>query len=126
MSGSTGVGVGRFDPELETWDLGPAFPSVGGLAQAGSSMWIATDEGAVSVDLETLALGPTFEALQGLNPAKGIAVDIEGFVWVVGELAYKVDAATGESVGSYDALTDPYTYSDMTGTALATVTCGPG
>ena len=123
VSSTTGVGVGRFDPALETWDLGPAFSSLGGLAQAGSSMWIATAQGAVSIDLETLALGATFESF---DPTKGIAVDIEGFVWVVGEVAYKIDAATGESVGSYDGLTEPYTYSDMTGTALATVTCGPG
>jgi hypothetical protein len=80
--------------------------------------------GAVSVNIETLERGPTFIAQMG-GDAKGVSVDIDGYVWVVNEMAWKVDPATGLDVGSYNGLSSPYTYSDMTGYALGNVTCPP-
>jgi hypothetical protein len=125
ISSTLGSGVARFDPETETWETVGGFVSLGGLAEGPDDfMWIATSMGAVSVNIETLERGPTFIAQMG-GDAKGVSVDIDGYVWVVNEMAWKVDPATGLDVGSYNGLSSPYTYSDMTGYALGNVTCPP-
>jgi streptogramin lyase len=126
VSGTLGAGAGRFDPATETWDLVQApFISVGGLAEAQDGhIWVATENGAASVDAVTLALGPTFTTNTG-GTVKGISVDRHGYVWAVNQIAYKVDPATGVAVGTYNGLSSPYTYSDMTGWALSNVTCPP-
>lgn len=125
VSSTIGSGAARFDPVAETWDTVGGFASLGGLAEGpGDHMWIATEQGAVSVHIETLERGPTFISQQG-GGAKGISVDVDGFVWVVNEWAWKVDASTGLDVGAYNGLSGPYTYSDMTGYALSNVVCPP-
>lgn len=125
ISSTLGAGAARFDPETETWETVNGFISLGGLAEGPDDMmWIATSMGAVSVDIETLERGPTFIA-QGGGDAKGVSVDIDGYVWVVNDWAWKVDPATGLDVGHYDGLNSPYTYSDMTGYALGNVICPP-
>ncbi len=125
LSSTLGSGVARFDPEAETWDTVGGFVSLGGLAEGPDNfMWIATSMGAVSVNIETLERGPTFIA-QGGGEAKGISADVDGYIWVVNEWAWKVDPATGLDVGSYTGLNAPYTYSDMTGYALGNVICPP-
>lgn len=125
LSSTLGSGAARFDPETETWDTVGGFISLGGLAEGPDNfMWIATSMGAVSVNIETLERGPTFIA-QGGGEAKGISADIDGYIWVVSEWAWKVDPATGLDVGSYTGLSSPYTYSDMTGYALGNVICPP-
>lgn len=125
ISSTLGSGVARFDPVTEVWDTVGGFVSLGGLAEGPDDhMWVATDQGAVSVHLETLERGPTFISQQG-GGSKGVSVDIDGYVWVVNEWAWKVDPATGLDVGHYNGLTSPYTYSDMTGYALGNVICPP-
>ncbi|MGH1343098.1 MAG: hypothetical protein ACRBN8_16185 [Nannocystales bacterium] len=125
ISSTLGSGVARFDPETETWDTVGGFISLGGLAEGPNNfMWIATSMGAVSVNIETLERGPTFIA-QGGGEAKGVSADVDGYIWVVNEWAWKVDPATGLDVGSYTGLNSPYTYSDMTGYALGNVICPP-
>ena len=125
ISSTLGSGVARVQPDTETWDTVGGFVSLGGLAEGPDNfMWVATSQGAVSVDIETLERGPTFIAQQG-GESKGVSVDIDGYVWVVNQWAWKVDPATGLDVGSYNGLTGPYTYSDMTGYALGNVICPP-
>lgn len=125
LSSTLGSGVARFDPETETWDTVGGFISLGGLAEGPDNfMWIAANIGAVSVNIETLERGPTFIPQGGGDP-KGISADIDGYIWVVNEWAWKVDPATGLDVGSYNGLNAPYTYSDMTGYALGNVICPP-
>ncbi len=125
LSSTFGAGAARFQPETETWDTIGGFVSAGGLAEGPDNhMWISTTQGAVSVDIETLERGPTFIAQQG-GESKGVSFDIDGYLWVVNEWAWKVDPATGLDVGSYNGLTGPYTYSDMTGYALGNVICPP-
>jgi len=50
----------------------------------------------------------------------GVAVDFEGNIWVVdrGNKAYKIDRNTYEILAIVTGLVDPYSYSDMTGSAL--------
>lgn len=52
----------------------------------------------------------------------GVAVDADGFIWVVSyreNLAAKINAKTGQTVGKYyTGGSGPYTYSDMTGFAF--------
>ena len=125
ISSTLGSGVARFDPQTEVWDTVSGFASLGGLAEGPDDhMWIATAMGAVSVHIDTLERGPNFIAQQG-GDSKGVSVDIDGYVWVVNEWAWKVDPATGLDVGHYNGLTSPYTYSDMTGYALGNVICPP-
>ncbi len=125
ISSTLGSGVARFDPDTETWDTVGGFSSLGGLAEGPDDyMWIAASIGAVSVHIDTLERGPTFIPQQG-GDAKGVSVDIDGYVWVVNDWAWKIDPATGLDVGSYNGLSSPYTYSDMTGYALGNVTCPP-
>ncbi len=125
ISSTLGAGVARFDPQTETWDTVEGFVSLGGLAEGPNNlMWVATANGAASVDIETLERGPTFATNMG-GEAKGVSVDIDGYIWVVNAIAWKVDPETGAAVDFYNGLTSPYTYSDMTGYALGNVTCPP-
>jgi hypothetical protein len=125
VSSILGSGAARFDPETEEWDVISGFISAGGLAEGPNDMmWIATNVGANSVDIHTMMPGPVF-ALPGGGGTKGISVDTDGYVWAINEIAYKVNPDNGVPVGSYAGLTGPYTYSDMTGGALGSVTCPP-
>ncbi len=125
MSGTLGAGAARFDPATEIWDTVEGFTSLGGLAEGPNDMmWVATSNGAASIDILTLERGPTFATNMG-GEVKGISVDIDGFVWAVNDIAWRVDPETGAAVEFYNGLTSPYTYSDMTGYALGNVTCPP-
>ena len=66
--------------------------------------------------------GPSFVNGQTV---KGVSIDVDGYLWAVDGAAHKVDATTGQLVGSYNGLTGPYTYSDMTGHALNNTYCPP-
>ena len=100
----------------------------GGLAQdLQGRMWASDgNAGVVWVDLETLAVGDSVP-LPGTNTVKGVSVDIDGYIWAVRQdepTAYKIDPDT-YAIETYDGLSNPYTYSDMTGGALTNVTCNP-
>ncbi|GEM_PF-5453628 len=98
----------------------------GGIAQdLQGRMWSGGGSGVVSVDMETLLAGPTVVLPGGM--AKGVSVDIDGFIWAIPEgdtQAYKIDPNT-YAIQSYDGLNYPYTYSDMTGGQIANVICNP-
>jgi cysteine-rich repeat protein len=59
--------------------------------------------------------------LPGCSAPWGVSIDIDGFVWVVdmNGQAYKVDPVNYATVITVSGLVGPYTYSDMTGAALA-------
>lgn len=126
LSSMLGQSAVRFDPETETWDIvDGSFTSQAGLMEHPSGhMWIGTDVGAIEVDVETLELGNVFVPTGG-GLVKGISVDREGFVWAVNQIAHRFDPATGVAVGTYNGLSSPYTYSDMTGWALLNAACVP-
>lgn len=121
VSSTIGAGAGQFDPQTETWHVINGFSSLGGLAEGDDDlMWIADDDGLVSINIEDFSYGPRY-----LGPSKGVSVDVDGFVWSVDNAATKIDPTTALEVGTYNGLNGPYTYSDMTGHALGNVTCPP-
>jgi len=124
VSSTIGASAARFDVETEMWEpIMAGFVSLGGLAEGPDNLiWVAADGGARSIDMVTLMPGPAFV---GGGTIKGISIDADDFVWAVGDIAYKVDPATGQVEGTYNGLTSPYTYSDMTGHALANTFCPP-
>lgn len=125
VSSTLGAGVGRFDPETETWDTVGTFFSSGGLAEGPDNhMWVSTSTGAVSIDIDSMMPGNIFFSAQ-TGGIKGISTDIDGFVWAVGDVAWKVDPTSGAVEDSYSGLSSAYTYSDMTGYALGNVACPP-
>lgn len=76
------------------------------------------------VDRETLEVLDFIASPDG-EPVKGISVDVDGYVWAVTyQTAYKIDPMTFQ-MDSYTGLDDPYTYSDMTGSALFNAACPP-
>ncbi len=119
-------GMRRFDYATNTW----AYQSVsqnGGIAQdLQQRIWAAagTGGGVVWVDMETLAVGGTVMVPGG--QVKGVSVDIDGYIWAVpqGTVAHKIDPNTF-AFTTFSGLGSAYTYSDMTGGALANVTCNP-
>ena len=85
---------------------------------AVSAWWLAPGFGARRQVLEIPdCIGPV-----------GVSVDAEGFDWVVDQVrdaAQKIDGQSFDVVGEVGGLTDPYTYSDMTGAGLSIVAMPP-
>jgi streptogramin lyase len=118
--------VARFDPNTETFDTAVVGGWTGCMADAGEDglLWMAGDWGSsvVGVDRHTLQVVANWPT----PVAYGISVDFEGYVWAVdGSTAARVDPEDG-TVQSYNGLTGAYTYSDMTGFALANAGKPPG
>lgn len=124
VSSTLGATAARFVIATETWEPVMGGPmSLGGIVEGpGDTIWVATDGGAASIDMATLAFGTSFGGGSG---TKGVSIDVDGFLWAVDGAAHKVDPTTGVEVGSYNGLTGPYTYSDMTGHALSNTFCPP-
>ena len=110
-------GVGRFDPASETWETASVMGGGGCMEDGKGVLWLASNS-LVGVDIETLDVVQT---LAIPNYVHGVSIDFQGYVWGVTQFqpfAYRVDPETGD-VETYSGLTEPYTYSDMTGFALA-------
>ena len=142
--------VQRFDPADETWtesEVADASPSLtvghtGCMADGEGRLWFGAvlDGGGnalASVDVETLASTGVFP-LPSTAPdydfPRGISIDVDGYVWGVtyrfgstddgGENAYRLDPETGD-YEVFTELSGAYTYSDMTGFALTSVSIPP-
>lgn len=127
-----GHGVARLDPNAGTWawdhhDTQPLHsgPFYHGCQTDGEGkLWVGLMSGSQQqpnwlrgVDTETLEIENEYD----IGPMmKGVSIDAAGYVWGVmaGNSAYRVDPDTGDW-DVYDGLTNAYTYSDMTGMALA-------
>jgi hypothetical protein len=111
--------AGRFDYPTETWETAQVGGQGGCAPGHDNVLWIA-NQPIVGVDIDTLAVVAELYVPQYVH---GISMDFDGYVWGVTlsqANAYRVDPGDG----SYDLVTGfvaPYTYSDMTGTALAIV-----
>jgi hypothetical protein len=108
--------VGRFDPETETWDTAQVGGQGGCMEDAEGILWMAANP-LVGVDVETLEVVYTHNLPEYVH---GVSIDFQGYVWGVSmnTSAYRVDPMTGD-FESVTGLNGPYTYSDMTGFALA-------
>ncbi|MCA9704696.1 MAG: hypothetical protein KDK70_02465 [Myxococcales bacterium] len=134
VSSTLGSGAARFDPDTETWDVIQGFFGGSGLAEGPDDrMYVSGGGGIYAVDLTTLAVDHVFVSDETV---KGVGFDADNFLWAVtyqdvemptpeGGVAFKIDPDTGVVVDFYNGLDHPYTYSDMTGKALGTVTCPP-
>jgi hypothetical protein len=109
----------RFDYPSQTWETANVGGQGGCAPGLGNRIWLS-GVSIVGVDIDTLAV---VELLDVPTYVHGISLDFEGRVWGVSlaeTFAYRVDPVTG-TVDTFDQLDMPYTYSDMTGTALAIV-----
>lgn len=121
----------RFTPGDETFDFatGPvAYAQSGIVEDAMGRMWMNDWNSPYKIypiDKETMVTGAPFTVTGATSSAKGIAVDKDGNVWTAhfDNFAYRMDVE-GNVVESVGGLDYPYTYSDMTGSALTGVTCG--
>jgi hypothetical protein len=136
-----GGGVHCFDPTTNTWThlagtgtsgRGVAVRLVYGqnLQVLAAKVYIAnSSQGVVDIyDAGTVTHEGAINLGSNLS-AVGVALDLEGFLWVVnqsGNSAHKVDTTTNTIVGTYPVGSGPYTYSDMTGYAFHTITSVQG
>lgn len=120
----------RYDPLAGTWTqkIG-SLPGSGGSGVAQDQqgrIWTATTGGVGWIDMETMVVGDTIPLPEG-GLYRGIAVDFDGYIWAVllgGTTAHKIDPET-YAVQTFTGLNSPYTYSDMAGGQLSSVTCNP-
>ncbi|MEZ4382568.1 MAG: DUF4215 domain-containing protein [Nannocystaceae bacterium] len=122
-----GEGVHYRDPNSNTWTT---LPDSGGtrvngiMADADGNVWGAGSNPCrlVHIDAETKTYVNKNIPLPGCTNPWGVSIDFQGYVWVVdmsANKAFKVDPDTYEVVAEVTGLQNPYTYSDMTGIALA-------
>jgi streptogramin lyase len=111
--------LARFNPVAETWDSVSVGSSGGGcMVDANDVLWVAgSSNRLLGVDIDTMAL---VQEIPIPGYAKGISIDFEGNVWAVsqGAEAWRVNPQTLQ-IDTFTGLTNPYTYSDMTGFALS-------
>jgi hypothetical protein len=145
--GGYGEHLLRFDPVTETWDEtdfsdAPAVATpghTGCMADVEGRLWFGAlltgeEPALAAIDIETFAAVAVYP-LPDLNEylPRGISIDVDGYVWGVGYAfstsdylsglgsnAYRFDPDTGAS-DVFSELSGAYTYSDMTGYALAAV-----
>ena len=119
-------GIARFDPIAETFDVNPAVTGLGIQEDALGRMWVAKypwvqPETIFALDRDSMQF--IKEIVLPSSLVKGISIDFYGKVWAVdqGQSAFRVDPDSG-MFDAYQGLTGPYTYSDMTGWGLSSVT----
>jgi hypothetical protein len=134
VSSTLGSGAARFDPVTGTWDVIMGFWGGSGLAEGPDNrMYVSGGGGVYAVDLASLAVDHIFVSDETV---KGVGFDSGNNLWAVtwlddempspeGGVAFKIDPDSGVVIDFYNGLDHPYTYSDMTGKALGTVTCPP-
>lgn len=119
-------GIARFDPVTETFDVNNSITGLGIQEDANGIMWMAhypwDTERVIAIDRDSMnVVNEIF--LPGASLAKGVSIDFYGYVWVVdqGTSAFRIDPVS-ESFDVFTGLVGPYTYSDMTGWGLSSVT----
>lgn len=108
--------VGRFDPDTETWDTAQVNGGGGCMEDGKGTLWLASQP-LVGIDVETMQVVAQHNLPDYVH---GVSIDFQGYVWGVSmnTSAYRVDPETGD-YETVSGLNYPYTYSDMTGFALA-------
>ena len=135
LSSVLGSGAGRFDYTTGTWATAAGFFGGNGITEdpEGTFMYVASGSAIYRVDEETMDATQFWTTTQMV---KGLGFDVDGFLWAVTGFdedgpamqdtpAFKIDVASAAVEDFYNGLDHPYTYSDMTGSALGNVTCPP-
>jgi len=144
-------GVSRFDPVTNQWTNTWSWSGRGNTrgvaisvmrdasgAVVGSKTYVAhhtwtcgsasTARTVSVVDAKTLTVENPSD-LGGMLGPVGVALDFDGYLWTVNQCASsasKIDTGTKQVIGTYPVGQSPYTYSDMTGYALKTITAPQG
>jgi streptogramin lyase len=143
LAGGENRNVSRFNPTTKTFNTVNLldYPYTRGIAAStDGKVYVAhhTWSGACSsshyVSVFDSATGQLADIINyaGNNPNKGpvgLSFDFDGNLWAINQCdssASKIDAATGQLIGTYPVGANPYTYSDMTGFALKTVVAPEG
>ncbi len=117
-------GASRFDPISETWThlaaMNPGSALGGCMEDADGILWNSAYPSAllVGIDTETVQIVTSLAIPEYVH---GISIDFNGNVWGVGfssSNAYRIDIETS-TIDTVGGLVSAYTYSDMTGFALA-------
>lgn len=121
-----------YTPSTGTWQV-INMPWGGGRGVATSNdgyVYVAADSSGGAVKINGLANPPQVEGfIKGAGNPVGVAIDYDGFVWVVnqgGSSATKMDPKNMVSIGTVPVGSSPYTYSDMTGYTLNYFTAPKG
>ena len=126
----TDFGLGRTRGVAVKVDYGPQGDVVGARVYLAHHDWASgcSSNGlhrSISViDAKTLQVLPSIDLGSDKAPV-GVAIDNSGHLWTVNQCdstATKIDTTNHQVVGSYPVGMSPYTYSDMTGYALKTIT----
>ncbi|MCB9727810.1 MAG: hypothetical protein H6746_04890 [Deltaproteobacteria bacterium] len=151
VAGGSKNTVARFDPISQTWTnftgLSPGFTRgvavrlkkdtagalIGADVYVGHHNWnncsANTEHRYITViDAVTLEKKTPLDLGDDRGPV-GVAIDSDGMLWSVNQCtssATKLDTSTGAIVADYPVGLSPYTYSDMTGYALKTITTPVG
>ncbi|MCA9713318.1 MAG: hypothetical protein KC468_01335, partial [Myxococcales bacterium] len=120
--------TGRYNPEAQTWDFVQA-QGLGIQEDAEGRLWLGAygQNGVYAIDGQTLEV-LSYTPLPTTGQSKGVSVDFYGYVWVVsdgGNAAVRMDPETFQ-YEVYSGLSDPYSYSDMTGWGLKNVSTPQG
>ena len=113
------------------WDNVPLANRPRGIvADTSGHVYVAVDQSnaVAKIDVATMTLMEYADLGESRFPV-GITIDSSGFVWAVnqsGNSASKIDPDTMEVIAEVPVGSGPYTYSDMTGYALKTVTAPEG
>jgi len=151
MAGGEAGGVVRFDSDSETFTTynylapgytrgvavrredGPNGELLGAKVYVAHHTWGACSANSQhryigAIDAQSLNTLPNIDLGADRGPV-GVAIDSLGFLWSINQCtssATKVDTATGDLLGTWPVGLSPYTYSDMTGYALKTITTSQG
>jgi hypothetical protein len=144
------MGISRFDPVTNSWTNTWSWTERGRTRGVAIKVLKNASSGSVigatvyvAHHTWTCVLGRYISVIDAktLNPEEpidlgdavfgpvGVAIDCDGFLWSINQCtsnASKIDTNTKQVLGTYPVGKSPYTYSDMTGYALKTVTAPQG
>ncbi len=111
----------RFDPMTEQWQIANVQGSGGCMEDGNGTLYVSAGNGGIiAVDAVTLVQKQYYPLPEYVH---GISIDYYGYVWGVsiGANAYRLDVMNNGAFQTFSGLVGAYTYSDMTGVALANV-----
>jgi len=144
------MGISRFDPVTNSWTNtwswsergrtrgvaikilrnAPAGAVIGSTVFVAHHTWTCVLGRYISViDAKTLTPEEPIDLGDAVFGPVGVAVDSDGYLWSVNQCtnnASKIETETKQVIGTYPVGRSPYTYSDMTGYALKTITAPQG